>query len=197
MLTDFLTTIKSKLNCGYVLGSQGEVMTADRLASLVKTNGRSHYYFSGYSAEHWIGKECFDCSGLIVWTLQNMGLIKYDYCAHDIFGQLCTEISRTNLQPGDLCFVQGSSRITHVGVYVGGGKVIHARGTKYGVVETPVLAYFNKFGRLKYFKGEIEERIAAFQKLYGLTVDGIIGPQTLGKAAEVKKFVDELLIKKG
>jgi len=197
MLKDFLSTVKSKIGSGYVLGSQGETMTAERLAVLIKSNGKSHYYFSGYSAEQWIEKECYDCSGLIIYTLQKMGLIKFDYVAHDIFSQLCKEINRTNLQPGDLCFVQGASRISHVGVYIGNGKVIHARGTKYGVVETPVLTYFNKFGRLKYFKGEIEEPIAAFQKLYGLTVDGIIGPQTLGKVEEVRKFVNEMLIKKG
>jgi len=197
MLKDFLSTIKSKLGCGYVLGSQGEVMTADRIASLVKSNGKSHYYFSQYNAEQWIGNQCFDCSGLIVWTLQQMGLLKSDFVAHDIFGQLCREINRINLQPGDLCFVQSSSRISHVGIYVGGGKVIHARGTKFGVVETPVLAYFNKFGRLKCFRAEVEEPIIDFQRQHGLSVDGIIGPQTLGKAQEIQKFIDELLLKKG
>ena len=60
-----------------------------------------------------------------------------------------------------------------------------------------MLTYFNRFGRLKYFRGMIEEPIATFQKLYGLKVDGIIGPQTLGKAKEVKVFVEELLVKKG
>ncbi len=35
--------------------------------------------------------------------------------------------------------------------------------------------------------------IMDFQKRYGLTVDGIIGPQTKGKATEVKSVIDYIL----
>lgn len=45
-------------------------------------------------------------------------------------------MSKSNLQPGDLIFssTNGSGRVTHVGIYVGEGKMIHAPNSK-GVVK--------------------------------------------------------------
>ena len=38
-------------------------------------------------------------------------------------------VSRANLQPGDLVFFGKGGRITHVGMYVGNGNMIHAPQT--------------------------------------------------------------------
>ena len=150
---DFITLVESKVGCGYVYGSQGEIMTQDRLNQLVKLHGRGHYFGTDKDAGQWIGKQCFDCSGLIVWVLQQMNILKptEDYTAQGIFQKLCISGSKDSLQPGDLCFVTGRSkgRIDHVGIYAGNNQVIHARGTRYGVVRTGVLPYFGLFGRLE------------------------------------------------
>jgi cell wall-associated NlpC family hydrolase len=159
VINDFLSIIKSKLGCGYVLGSQGQTATKEFIDRLVKSNGISHYVFGKTSAYKWVGKQCFDCSGLIVWTLQQFKILKptQDYVAHDMFNVLCKPIERNSLLPGDLVFVADkNNHISHVGVYIGNEEVIHARGTAYGVVKTPVLAYFNKFGRLKCFENDID-----------------------------------------
>ena len=39
-----------------------------------------------------------------------------------------TTISQSQLQPGDLIFssTDGSGRVTHVGIYIGNGQMIHA-----------------------------------------------------------------------
>jgi len=42
-------------------------------------------------------------------------------------------------------------------VYIGNGRVIHARGTAYGVVETELFASFTVFGRLKVFPSKQEK----------------------------------------
>lgn len=153
MLNKFLEIIRSKLGCGYVYGSQGEIMSTVRLQQLIGIHGSKHYYFEGYDAEKWIGKQCFDCSGLIVFTLQELGLVKknQDYNADMMYNTLCDKLSgREQLHPGDLCFYQNENRYkTHVAVYIGNGKVIHAGGTKYGVVETVLFPDFVAFGRLK------------------------------------------------
>ena len=48
-----------------------------------------------------------------------------------------TSVSRNQLQPGDLVFFRksgSSSRASHVGIYVGGGKFVHASTSKVGVI---------------------------------------------------------------
>ncbi len=157
MKNRFLELIRSKLGCGYVYGAQGEVMTKSLLNTLVNRFGRSHYYFDGYSAEKWLGKECYDCSGLIVWALQQLGLLTTDLTADGLY-QLCNPVEKGKLEPGDLAFYQNSNGYkNHVGVYIGNGRVIHARGTAYGVVETELFASFTAFGRLKVFPPKQEK----------------------------------------
>ena len=58
------------------------------------------------------------------------------------------------MQPGDLIFYSHNYNgqylnITHVAIYVGGGKVVEARGTAYGVVyrDTPNLGSIVMIGR--------------------------------------------------
>lgn len=87
----YLELAKSKIGCGYVYGPQGQTMTAALLNTLISTFGIVHYEFHNSSgsvnANKWIGKQCFDCSGLIVWILQQMGLIKanQDYMAAALY----------------------------------------------------------------------------------------------------------------
>lgn len=200
MVTKFIELARSKIGCGYVLGSQGEVMTPERLEQLIKWAGdRSKYISETKDARKWYGKQCFDCSGLIVWLLQQLGFLSLneDYVADDIFRKLCIPIEKKDLEPGDLCFVKNSTGyIDHVGIFTSPGKVLHARGTNYGVVETDLFSSFNVFGRLKYFCTEAElmvEKVKDFQRRYNLTVDGKIGPETKGKAQEVKELIDYII----
>jgi cell wall-associated NlpC family hydrolase len=72
----FVSLVESKVGCGYVWGGQGEILTKQRLNELINAYGRSHYIKAGeYDASTWIGRQVFDCSGLVVWALQQMGLI--------------------------------------------------------------------------------------------------------------------------
>lgn len=169
----FLELLHSKLGCGYVYGSQGEIMTKSIINALSEKFGRSHYYFDGYSAEKWLGKQCFDCSGLIVWALQQLGLIRTDLTADGLY-QLCEPLQKAKLVPGDLAFYQNASGYkNHVGVYIGNNRVIHARGTDYGVVETELFQNFTAFGRLKVFPAE-QEKPHWGEEPYGYLKDRII-----------------------
>jgi cell wall-associated NlpC family hydrolase len=148
---------RTKLGTGYVYGSQGEVMTQARLNELIGTFGIKHYVFSDghgmVDAKKWLGKESHDCSGLVLDGLAELGAIsnKADYTADGIYDQLCTPITRAELKPEDLVFADygEDGNMDHIGIYTDKGTVIHARGTRYGVVETELLSSFTKFGRLK------------------------------------------------
>lgn len=159
-LREFISIVNSKIGAGYVFGGQSSTpLTKEDLNKLVKTFGRSHYYFDNYSAERWLGKEYYDCSGLIVYALRKTSLIpiNFDYTANDIYVKLCTKIPKSELRAGDLCFQKTTSGIVHVGVYMGDSRVTHARGTYYGVVNTTLFSSFNLFGRLRFFEKEFPE----------------------------------------
>ncbi len=71
------------------------------------------------------GPNSFDCSGLTMWCYAQVGIgLPHSSSAQYGCG---THISRDNLKPGDLVFF--GSPIHHVGLYVGGGQMIHAPHT--------------------------------------------------------------------
>jgi cell wall-associated NlpC family hydrolase len=66
----------------------------------------------------------FDCSGLVMYVFAQLGVALPHYAAAQYgFG---TPVPRDQLQPGDLVFFDG---LNHVGIYVGGGDMIHAPHT--------------------------------------------------------------------
>jgi cell wall-associated NlpC family hydrolase len=70
----------------------------------------------------------FDCSGLTMWAWGRAGV----GLPHSAQGQynMSSHISESQLQPGDLVFFGSSAgSISHVGMYVGGGTMIHAPHT--------------------------------------------------------------------
>ena len=163
MVEKFLEIAKSKIGCGYVYGSQGQIMTQTLLNSLIKTFGKSHYEFTdsqgAVRADKWIGKQSFDCSGLVVWILQQIGVLKanQDYTAAGLYNSLCEPVTKDKLVPGDLVFIRPANGvINHVGIFIGNGKTIEAIGTRKGVVQGDA-SRFNVYGRLKVFKNEIEK----------------------------------------
>ena len=107
---NFLQLIQSKIGCGYVLGSQGQIMT-DKLLNVLKYNYPKDRVDANYKvALKWIGQICFDCSGLVIWTLQQLNILtsNQDYSASGIYSNLCTPIKKEELKAGDLVFVNGS-----------------------------------------------------------------------------------------
>ena len=68
------------------------------------------------------GPNAFDCSGLVKWSFAQAGRsLPRTSRAQSSAG---TPVSRKNLQPGDLVFFY--KPISHVGIYIGNGKVVHA-----------------------------------------------------------------------
>ncbi|MFC3849790.1 NlpC/P60 family protein [Corynebacterium hansenii] len=73
------------------------------------------------------GPDSFDCSGLMYWAYQQLGKEIPRTSQAQLAGG--TPVDRADLRPGDLIgFYEG---ITHVGMYVGNGMIIHA--STYGV----------------------------------------------------------------
>jgi cell wall-associated NlpC family hydrolase len=66
----------------------------------------------------------FDCSGLVSYVYGQLGLSLPHYTVAQ--WNATTSISTADLSPGDLVFFDG---LSHVGIYVGDGRFIHAPHT--------------------------------------------------------------------
>jgi cell wall-associated NlpC family hydrolase len=80
------------------------------------------------------GPSAFDCSGLMMmaWGQAGVGL------PHSSSAQMGsgTPVSQSALQPGDLVFYY--SPVSHVGMYIGNGMIVHAANPGSGVTTAPV-----------------------------------------------------------
>lgn len=105
------------------------------------------------------GPDAFDCSGLVLWVYSRVGL-QVPRTAQQQF-EWAVSIEVSQLQPGDLTFYESTypspDRITHVGIYVGGGTVVMATNTGDFVREVPLsdpywTAHFVAAGRPPYWE---------------------------------------------
>ncbi len=72
--------------------------------------------------------EGFDCSGLVYFIHQELGLTA-PRTAQQQF-DASTPVARNDLAPGDLVFFRfAGRRISHVGIYAGNGRFVHAPQT--------------------------------------------------------------------
>lgn len=71
----------------------------------------------------------FDCSGFVSWVINQSGVGSVGRQTASGLYNLCTPVSKENMQPGDLIFFTGTysspTPVSHVGIYVGGGRMIH------------------------------------------------------------------------
>lgn len=75
----------------------------------------------------------FDCSGLVLHVYKEAANMKLRGTSADL-GRLSRPVDTANLQPGDLVFFNTlGARHSHVGVYVGDGRFVHASNERTGV----------------------------------------------------------------
>ena len=77
------------------------------------------------------GPSAFDCSGLTsaAWAAAGVSLPHYSYSQWDV----TRRVSSSEAQPGDLVFYFGGGA-HHVGLYIGGGRMVHAANPSRGVL---------------------------------------------------------------
>jgi len=75
----------------------------------------------------------FDCSGLVSHVYREAAGLPVKGSSAEL-GQKSRPIDRTRLQPGDLVFFNTlGARHSHVGIYVGDGRFVHASNPRTGV----------------------------------------------------------------
>jgi hypothetical protein len=108
----------------------GDLVVGQTLADLAARQIGRRYRFGGSSPA-----TGFDCSGLVQYVLRENGIaIGRDTNAQWRAG---LEVSRDDLQPGDLVFFQNTYRrgLSHVGIYAGDGRFVDAVDERRGVKE--------------------------------------------------------------
>lgn len=129
---------------GYVWGSYGEVLTQKTLNSKAKQYPDEVGGKADFIKAHWLGRRTADCIGLIKgygWLNTQTGTIEYgtngmpDIGADTMFENAAEKGTIDTLPeiPGLALWHSG-----HIGIYIGGGKVIHAANTNDGVIISDV-----------------------------------------------------------
>lgn len=84
----------------------------------------------------WGGKDPdtgFDCSGMVTYVYRQAAGLKLQGNAVSL-GKMSRPVAREQLQPGDLVFFNTlGTRHSHVGVYVGNDRFVHASNPRTGV----------------------------------------------------------------
>lgn len=103
-------------------GSELEAPSGVKIASLAEGLLGAPYRYGGASPQG------FDCSGLVRYVHGRLGM-SVPRQAHDQY-QSARHLAVRDLQPGDLVFFRlAGSKISHVGIYVGDGRFVHAPTT--------------------------------------------------------------------
>lgn len=128
---------------GYIWDMRGQVWTQ-------KMQDNATRDMTVQYGSKWIGRRVADCSGLFVWAYDELG---YDifHGSNTIFNKHTSKTGavygEVEILPGTAVFQVSNGRRTHIGLYVGGGKVIEARGTRSGVIESD-LSEWDEWGML-------------------------------------------------
>lgn len=109
---------------------KGEQYVRDEIARTARSFIGVPYLWGGDSAD-----EGFDCSGFTMAVYQYNGLMLPHSSREQ--SEVGTPVSKSDLETGDLVFfnTNNSGKVSHVGVYIGNGRFIHApgRGKKIGI----------------------------------------------------------------
>ena len=86
----------------------------------------------------------FDCSGYVQYVFKQHGITLPRTTTEQY--RIGTYVSKSNLKVGDLVFLQNTYRegVSHVGIYVGDGKMIHASSSKGVVISDLSTSYYVK-----------------------------------------------------
>ena len=76
----------------------------------------------------------FDCSGLTMWAWGQAGVSLPHYSKAQY--ESLPHVPADQLQPGDLVFM--GSPIHHVGMYIGGGQMVHTASSRLGIIVSPI-----------------------------------------------------------
>lgn len=140
------------LETGEGAGFGGNEYTSEAAQRLLNEAARylgTPYVWGGYSPSG------FDCSGFVSYCLTHSGVRNTGRLTAQGLYDICTPVSQSEAQPGDLIFFTGTYDagvpVTHIGIYVGNGQMIHCgHPVQYTSINSPYWqSHFYGFGHGK------------------------------------------------
>jgi cell wall-associated NlpC family hydrolase len=117
-----------------IFGNSRRSAVRDSLVTLARQQLGRRYVLGGASPE-----KGFDCSGLIRYVLAKLEIkVPRTAAQQERVGEQVAK-DTSELQPGDLVTFGRGSRATHIGIYVGNGRFIHASSAAGRVVESRLI----------------------------------------------------------
>ncbi len=133
-----------KSGWGYVYGTYGTVLGESLLTSKVSQYPDEVGAYKEFIRQNWLGGRTADCVGLIKgygWLNADSHQVEYgtngmpDISANTMYKNAAEKGTIDTIPeiPGLAVWHEG-----HIGIYIGGGQVIHAANTRAGVIQTPI-----------------------------------------------------------
>ena len=106
----------------------------DSLVALARAQVGARYLTGGQSPE-----KGFDCSGLVRYVMSALNVYVPRTARQQSTAGLAVARDTSRLRPGDLLtFSRGKRDVSHVGIYVGGGRYVHASSVAGRVIESDI-----------------------------------------------------------
>ena len=127
---------------GYVWGTYGQVLTPELFQYKLTQYPEGVGQYADFIRNNWLGKHTADCVGLIKgYGWLNADTMEIDYGTHGMPDIGANQMYYNATRKGTIDTIPEVPGLAvwksgHIGVYIGGGQVIEAMGTKYGVVMT-------------------------------------------------------------
>lgn len=133
---------------GYIWATSGELWTEKKQEQLVAKYKSDPQRYSDYElgakiGSKWIGHRVADCSGLVKWACNQLGLKGIYHGSNSQFSKNCKLTGKitkeTGIPIGSLIFTGNEpGKHNHVGILITKTCVLEAKGTAAGVVNTPL-----------------------------------------------------------
>ena len=134
---------------GYIWGQAGTLWTEAQQKAATREQTVKY-------GKKWIGHYVADCSGMFSWAFKKLGGYMYHgsntmwkkYMVNKGALAKGKRIDGQELKPGTAVFKNSGTNYYHVGLYIGNGTVIEAKGTSSGVV-TSAVSTWHAWGEMK------------------------------------------------